>query len=79
MKSANETDSKVIQVTVDAVTRDNLRAMAIGQALEFIVPGKGQMESARSACNQLKLEQMKFTTKFNVGDSSFSVYIKRLQ
>ena len=73
-----QNDTKIIQLKVDHVGRNDLRAMAVDQSIEFVVPGKGQMESARSTCGQMKLERMRFSCKFNVGEDYYSAIVKRL-
>lgn len=55
-------ESTVMKVQKERVSREDLRGMAIGQSVEFIVPFN-KIESARSACNQLKLQGMKFSYK----------------
>lgn len=71
---------KVKKVTKDVVTRNDLRAMAIGQIIDFSVPGRGQFESAQSAAGQMKKEKMKFATKFtgNIEADQWSIQIERL-
>lgn len=76
-----EVDSKIMRVSKDAVTRDDLRAMAVGQKIDFELPGKGQFESARSAAGQMKFERMKFTTKFtgDLENDKWSILIIRVE
>jgi len=76
-----DVDTKILKVSKDAVTRDDLRAMAVGQKIDFALPGKSQYESAVSACSQMKGEQRVFSTKFT-GDKEndkWSVLIERIK
>ena len=72
--------TKVKKVTKDAVTRDDFRAMAVGQIIDFTLPGRGQFESAQSAAGQMKKEKMKFATKFtgDIEKDQWSIQIERL-
>ncbi len=64
--------SCVMKVTKDYVSRDDLRAMAVNQAIEFVVP-LDKFESAKSACNQMKLEAKKFSTSIAPDLSSITI------
>lgn len=72
--------TKVKKVTKDAVTRDDFRAMAVGEAIDFVLPGRGPFESAQSAAGQMKREHMKFSTKFsgNLEKDEWSILIERI-
>ena len=71
---------KVKKVTKEAVTRNDLRAMVVGQIIDFALPGKGQFESAQSAAGQMKREHMKFATQFtgDIDRDQWSIQIERL-
>lgn len=71
---------KVKKVTKEAVTRNDLRAMVVGQIIDFALPGKGQFESAQSAAGQMKREHMKFATQFtgDIERDQWSIQIERL-
>lgn len=62
-----------MRVIKDAVSRADLRAMAVGQTLEFVLPTPNKLESARTACNTLKIYRMKFSTKINREQSSITI------
>ena len=66
----------VSKVSKEIVSRSDLRKMRVGQAIEFCLNDPHKMESARSACNQLKIEGLKFKTKFNLNTTS--ILIQRL-
>ena len=72
--------TEIQKVTKDVVTRNDLRAMVVGQIIDFSVPGRGQFESAQSAAGQMKKEHMKFATKFtgNIDRDEWRIQIKRL-
>ena len=72
--------TEIQKVTKDMVTRNDLRAMTVGQVIDFSVPGRGQFESAQSAAGQMKKEHMKFATKFtgNIEKDQWSIQIERL-
>jgi hypothetical protein len=71
---------KIQKVTKEMVTRDDFRAMAGGQIIDFALPGRGQFESAQSAAGQMKKEHMKFATKFtgDIEKDQWSIQIERL-
>jgi hypothetical protein len=71
---------KIQKVTKEMVTRDDFRAMAVGQIIDFALPGRGQFESAQSAAGQMKKEHMKFATKFtgDIEKDQWSIQIERL-
>lgn len=71
---------KIQKVTKEMVTRDDFRAMAVGQIIDFALPGRGQFESAQSAAGQMKKEKMKFATKFtgDIEKDQWSIQIERL-
>ena len=74
-------DTKILKVSKDSVTRDDLRSMAVAQRIDFSLPGKSQYESAVSACSQMKGEQRVFSTKFT-GDKmadKWSILIERVE
>ena len=76
-----EVDTKILKVSKEAVTRDDLRAMVVGQRIDFTLTGKSQYESAVSACSQMKGEQRVFVTKFT-GDKmadKWSILIERVK
>lgn len=72
--------TEIQKVTKDMVTRNDLRAMTVGQVIDFSVPGRGQFDSAQSAAGQMKKEHMKFATKFtgNIEKDQWSIQIERL-
>lgn len=76
MTSQDNQDARPKQVITDVVSRTILKEMEVGEQTEFIVPTVSQMRSARSACQQLKLEGMKFTTKFRI---IYSVTVERTE
>jgi hypothetical protein len=67
--------SCVMKVTKDYVSRDDLSAMAVNQAIEFVVPSD-KFESAKSACNQMKLKGKRFST--SIASDLSSITITRL-
>ena len=71
---------KIQKVTKEMVTRDDFRAMTVGQIIDFSLPGRGQFESAQSAAGQMKKEHMKFATKFtgDIERDQWSIQIERL-
>lgn len=80
-ETMTQVDSCVMKVSKDAVTRDDLRAMAVGQKIDFALPGKTQFESARSTAWQMKYEHKNFSTKFT-GDlehDKWSIMIERIE
>lgn len=72
--------NKVKKVTASAVTRDDFRAMSVGEIIDFVLPGRSQFESAQSAAGQMKREKMKFATKFtgDIEKDQWSIQIERL-
>lgn len=72
--------TEIQKVTKDVVTRNDLRAMVIGQIIDFALPGRSQFDSAQSAAGQMKKEHMKFATKFtgNIEKDQWSIQIERL-
>ena len=81
MKETTETARAVTRITKDAVTREDLRAMEVGQEIEFVLPARKQFESARSAAWQMRFEHRRFSTE-NVGDLEHDVWailIKRIE
>ena len=77
MKSNGEMQVSVcaMKVTKDYVSRDDLNAMAVNQAIEFVIPSD-KFESAKSACNQMKLKGKRFST--SISPDLSSITIKRL-
>ena len=71
---------EIKKVTKDVVTRNDLRAMTVGQIIDFALPGRSQFDSAQSAAGQMKKEHMKFATKFtgNIEKDQWSIQIERL-
>lgn len=65
-----------MKVQRDYVGRKDLTAMVVGQAIEFAVPSD-KFESARSACNALRLKGMQFSC--SVAPDLTSITITRLQ
>ena len=61
-KDANIIESGAMRVVKDYVSRDDLTAMAVNQAVEFVVPSD-KFESAKSTCNAMRLKGKKFSTK----------------
>lgn len=61
-----------MKVTKDYVSRDDLRAMAVNQAIEFCVP-RDKFESAKSACNQLRLEGKRYSISIAKDLSSITI------
>jgi len=72
--------TEIQKVTKDVVTRNDLRAMVVGQIIDFALPGRSQFDSAQSAAGQMKKEHMKFATKFtgNIEADQWSIQIERL-
>lgn len=72
--------TEIQKVTKDVVTRNDLRAMVVGQIIDFALPGRSQFDSAQSAAGQMKKEHMKFATKFtgNIERDEWHIQIKRL-
>ena len=64
-----------MKVTKDYVSRDDLMTMAVNQAIEFVIPSE-KFESAKSACNQMKLKGKRFST--SIAPDLSSITIKRL-
>ena len=64
-----------MKVTKDYVSRDDLNAMAVNQAIEFVIPSD-KFESAKSACNQMKLKGKRFST--SIAPDLSSITIKRI-
>lgn len=62
----------IMKVTKDYVSREDLSAMAINQAIEFVVPSD-KFESAKSACNQMKLKGKRFSTSIAPDLSSITI------
>lgn len=71
-----QTTTTPIKVQKETLGRDDLRAMAIGQEIEFAL-AEDKLESARSTCQAMKLKHMQFTTKFNI--EANSIYVKRIK
>lgn len=67
-----QASSCVMKVTKDYVSRDDLSAMAVNQAIEFVVP-IDKFESAKSACNQMKLKGKRFSTSIAPDLSSITI------
>lgn len=74
--AAMQASSCVMKVTKDYVSRDDLGAMAVNQAIEFVVPSD-KFESAKSACNQMKLKGKRFST--SIAPDLSSITITRIQ
>lgn len=67
----------VMKMERDHVSRDDLRSMVVGQSIEFVLPEPGKLESARSACNQMRLFQMQYSYEFHI--ASCSIVITRVK
>ena len=67
-----QASSCVMKMTRDYVSREDLSAMAVNQAIEFIVPSD-KFESAKSACNQMKLKGKRFSTSIAPDLSSITI------
>lgn len=65
------------KIEKDHVSRDDLRSMAVGQSIEFVVPD-GKLESARSTCNNMKYERKRFSARINLGEVS-SITVTRIE
>ena len=72
--------TEIQKVTKDVVTRNDLRAMVVGQIIDFALPGRSQFDSAQSAAGQMKKEHMKFATKFtgNIERDEWHIQIESL-
>lgn len=67
-----QASSCVMRVEKDYVSREDLGAMAVNQAIEFVVPSD-KFESAKSACNQMKLKGKRFSTSIATDLSSITI------
>ena len=67
-----QASSCVMKMTRDYVSREDLSAMAVNQAIEFVVPSD-KFESAKSACNQMKLKGKRFSTSIASDLSSITI------
>lgn len=74
-KAENQATACVMRVEKDYVSREDLGAMAVGQVVEFVVPSD-KFESAKSACNQMKLKGKKFSA--SIAKDLSSITIKRV-
>lgn len=76
--SVDSVPNNIIKVYKEYVSRDDLRAMAVGQELIFVVPND-KLESARGTCNALRYYRMKFSCKLRVCDNESMAIVKRLK
>lgn len=67
-----QASSCVMKMKRDYVSREDLSAMAVNQAIEFVVPSD-KFESAKSACNQMKLKGKRFSTSIAPDLSSITI------
>jgi len=72
-----QTTTAAMRVTKDYVSRKDLMAMAVGQRIEFVIPDD-KLESASSACEQMKRKRMKFSRSIKMTDNESSITIERL-
>ena len=74
MNKDAKTLGEVMKVKREYLSRKDLQAMAVGQTIEFCIPQE-KLESATSACNNMKYQGKRFTKKtiVNGNDSSFIV------
>ena len=74
-----EEKEKLCQITVhrDYLSRKDLRAMAAGQTIEFVLPDN-KLESARTTCDHMRLYGMKFKCPF-YRDGYTSVVVTRIE
>lgn len=82
--NGNTTTAPPIRSVVDCVSRDHLRQIVVGQTIEFVIADNvpvdeviGKLESARAACNQMKMRGLRFSCHF--GKDGRSAIITRLQ
>lgn len=74
--SAETIPNNILKVYKEYVSRDDLRAMAVGQELIFVVPND-KLESARSTCNAMRFQRMKFGCKLRVHNNESMAIVKR--
>jgi hypothetical protein len=67
-KTEKTTQVAVIKVRKEYLSREDLRAMAVGQSIEFVMPSS-KLESASSACNNMRYEGKKFTKSIHIDDN----------
>lgn len=76
--SVDSVPNNIIKVYKEYVSRDDLRAMAVGQELTFVIPDN-KLESARATCNAMRFQRMKFACQLRVRDNESMAIIKRLK
>lgn len=76
--SAETIPNNILKVYKEYVSRDDLRAMAVGQELIFVIPD-GKLESARATCNAMRFQRMKFACQLRVRDNESMAIVKRLK
>lgn len=74
LKTANE----VMKVSRDYLSRKDLQAMAVGQTIEFVIPAT-KLESASSACNNMKYLGKKFSKSTKINGDESSITVTRLE
>lgn len=68
---------KMMYLEREYVSRDDLRAMAVGQVVGFKIPAN-KLESAKGQCNNLRLKNMKFSTQLIQEDGRGLAIVKRI-
>lgn len=66
----------VLKVTKDYLSRDDLRAMAVGQTIEFVIPDE-KLESASSTCSNMRFERKKYSKKIRMNADGASITVTR--
>ena len=76
-KDAKKT-GEVMKVKRDYLSRKDLHAMAVGQTIEFCIPQE-KLESATSACNNMKYQGKRFSKKTIVNGDESSIIVTRTE
>lgn len=64
--------SEVIQLRREYLSRNDLRAMSVGQAIEFVLPDS-KLESGKQTCYQMRFEKKEFVPRINIENHTLTV------
>ena len=75
---ASADSDNILKVYREYISRDDLRAMAVGQKIVFVIPND-KLESARGTCNALRYYRMKFSCQLRENGGESMAIVKRLK
>lgn len=68
-----ETKNDPLMVKIDHLSVHDLRQMAVGQELKFVLTDRDKLPSARSTCNNEKMYGRVFSARIKPEESSITV------